>query len=146
MANDTLGDGIRKFLLAGVGAVSVAGEKAGQVMEQLAERGEVTVSKGRQLNQELTRKVSDATSATRETLLKAQIELMPAEERAAFAEAVQRVTAQVNEEQAAYEAAREERTAPAQATVVVDDAPADAADSKPADASATSGTCGCSAQ
>ncbi len=106
MADSTLTGAIRKAFLAGVGALSLAGEKVSQVVDDLAERGATAVSQGRDLNQELTRKVTDATSGARDELLRARVQLMSAQERAEFAAAVQRVTAQVDAQQAAREAAR----------------------------------------
>lgn len=106
MADSTLTGAIRKAFLAGVGVLSLAGEKVSQVVDDLAERGATAVSQGRDLNQELTRKVADATSGARDELLRARVQLMSAQERAEFAAAVQRVTAQVDAQQAAREAAR----------------------------------------
>ena len=106
MAATMLGDALGKVFLAGVGALSLVGEKGGQVMSNLVERGEQTVAAGRDLNQELTHAVGDVAADAREGMLKTRIELMTPEERAAFVEAVQRVSAQVADEQEARAAAR----------------------------------------
>ena len=104
MADSPLTDAVRKAFLAGVGALSVAGEKASRVVDELAERGAVAVSQGRDLNQELTRKVAGVTNGARDELLRARIQLMSAQERAEFVSAVQRVSAQVEAQQQAREA------------------------------------------
>lgn len=102
--NANLFDGLKKLFLAGVGAVAIAGEKTGEVVSSLAERGESVVSQGRDLNHELSRKASNATRDTRDSLLKTRIELMSDEERQDFVASVQRVSAQVSEERAAKQA------------------------------------------
>lgn len=112
MAATMLGDALRKTFLAGVGALSLVGEKGEQVVSSLVERGEQAVTAGRDLNQELTHAVSDVAADTREGLLKTRIELMTPEERASFVEAVQRVSAQVQAEQEAHDAARGHQPAP----------------------------------
>lgn len=109
MAKSVLGDALRTTFLAGVGALSFVGEKGGQLISSLAERGEQAVSAGRDLNQELVHAVSDAAADAREGLLKTRIELMTPEERTQFVEAVQRVSTQVAEEQAARAAAEGHR-------------------------------------
>ncbi len=48
-------DGVKKLLLAGVGAVALTGEKAGDVINTLVEKGELTVEQGKELNKELKR-------------------------------------------------------------------------------------------
>ncbi|MBS5451558.1 MAG: hypothetical protein KHY83_02365 [Coriobacteriia bacterium] len=106
MAASMLGDALRKTFLAGVGIVSIVGEKGGEVMSGLVERGEQAVSAGRDLNKELAHTVGDAAADARESLLKTRIELMTPEERAKFVEAVQRVATQVDEEQEARAAAK----------------------------------------
>ncbi len=50
---DGLGEGIRKILLAGIGAVAVTGEKSKEVLEELVKKGELTVEQGKALNEEL---------------------------------------------------------------------------------------------
>lgn len=107
MADIPFGDSLRKIFLAGVGAVALTGEKASAVVDQLVERGELTVAHGRDLNQELTRRASDATADVRDGLLKTRLELMTAEQRAEYLERLTRISGQVDAEQAAAAAARE---------------------------------------
>ena len=54
MANDEykLGDGLKKLLLAGVGAVAVTGEKGQELLEVLVKKGELTVEQGKELSRE----------------------------------------------------------------------------------------------
>ena len=48
-----ISDGIKKLLLAGVGAVATTADKSKEILDELVEKGELTVEQGRTLNQEL---------------------------------------------------------------------------------------------
>ncbi len=48
-----LGDSVRKLLLAGIGAVAATAEKSKDLLEDLVEKGELTVEQGKVLNEEL---------------------------------------------------------------------------------------------
>lgn len=50
---DGFGDNVKKLLLAGIGAVAVTAEKSKDVLEELVEKGELTVEQGKALNEEL---------------------------------------------------------------------------------------------
>ena len=52
-----LGDGLKKFVLMGIGAAAVTVEKSQQIVDELVKRGELTVEQGKELNQELKRNV-----------------------------------------------------------------------------------------
>ena len=53
---------LRKILAAGVGAAELGYEKLGDIIDECVKRGEVTVEKGRALNEELKHKCKDAVS------------------------------------------------------------------------------------
>ena len=57
---EQLGEGIRKLILAGVGAVAVTKEKSEAVVRELIKKGELTVEQGKALNAELKHKVEEA--------------------------------------------------------------------------------------
>ncbi len=57
--NDGLTDGIRKFLLAGIGAAATTAEKSQEILEDLVKKGELTVEQGKALNQELKHTVKE---------------------------------------------------------------------------------------
>lgn len=79
--NNFLSDGIKKFFLAGVGAVATTAEKSQEIFDNLVQKGELTVEQGKALNQELRHtmeqnkenfknagaKPSDEAEATKET-------------------------------------------------------------------------------
>ncbi|MCR4637195.1 MULTISPECIES: phasin family protein [Butyrivibrio] len=48
-------DGLKKLLLASVGAVALTAEKADELVGTLVEKGELTVEQGKELNKELKR-------------------------------------------------------------------------------------------
>lgn len=54
-----LGEELKKFVLAGIGAVAVTAEKSKEIVEELVKKGEITVAEGKVLNEELTRKMKD---------------------------------------------------------------------------------------
>lgn len=48
-----LGDGLKKLILAGIGAVAETTEKSSELIDNLAKKGEITVAQGKELNKEL---------------------------------------------------------------------------------------------
>ena len=53
---------LRKVFVAGVGAADIGYEKLGSFVDECVKRGEVTVEKGRALNEDLKHKCKDAVS------------------------------------------------------------------------------------
>lgn len=50
---EKLGSGLKKVLLAGIGAVAVTGEKSKELLDEMVKKGELTVEQGKVLNEEL---------------------------------------------------------------------------------------------
>ena len=50
---EKLGIGLKKVLLAGIGAVAVTGEKSKELLDEMVKKGELTVEQGKALNEEL---------------------------------------------------------------------------------------------
>lgn len=50
---EKFGEGVKKVLLAGVGAAAVTAEKSKEIIEEMAKKGEATVERGKVMNQEL---------------------------------------------------------------------------------------------
>ena len=48
-----LGEDVKKLLLAGVGAAATTVEKSKEILDDLVEKGELTVEQGKALNEEL---------------------------------------------------------------------------------------------
>lgn len=63
---DHLTDGIKKLLLAGVGAVATTADKSQEIFNDLVKKGELTVDQGKQLNQELKHTVKEKKAADNE--------------------------------------------------------------------------------
>ena len=72
MSGIDLGSGVRKMFLLGVGAVATTAEKGTQVINDLVEKGELTVQQGKALNEELTCKARQTASDGADALLRAQ--------------------------------------------------------------------------
>ena len=61
-----LGEGVKKFFLAGIGAVATTAEKSQEILEELVEKGELTVEQGKTLNEELKHKIKGEFAKTPE--------------------------------------------------------------------------------
>ena len=56
---DQLSEGIRKLILAGIGAVAATKEKSEVILDELVKKGELTVEQGKVLNEELKHNIKD---------------------------------------------------------------------------------------
>ncbi len=54
---DRLSDNLKKIFLAGIGAVAVTAEKSKDLLDEMVEKGELTVEQGKVLNEELKHNV-----------------------------------------------------------------------------------------
>ena len=57
---DTINEGLRKLILAGIGAVAATKEKSEVILDELVKKGELTVEQGKVLNEELKHNIKDA--------------------------------------------------------------------------------------
>ena len=71
MADLNLGDGLRKIVLAGIGALATTYEKSSAIVDELVKKGEITVEQGKALNTELKRKVSEVVDDAKATAAEA---------------------------------------------------------------------------
>ena len=55
-----LSEGVRKLILAGIGAVAATKEKSEVILDELVKKGELTVEQGKVLNEELKHNIKDA--------------------------------------------------------------------------------------
>ena len=92
-----IGDGFKNIFMAGIGALAYTGEKGKEIIDQLVEKGEITLDQGRELNEELQRKAADATSGLRESALEARMKAMTPEERDEFVKLASQIAATQNE-------------------------------------------------
>ena len=80
-----IGDGFKNIFLAGIGAMAYTGEKGKEIIDQLVEKGEITLDQGKELNKELKRKAGETSVSLRDGALEAYMKMMTPEDREAFA-------------------------------------------------------------
>ena len=95
MAGIDIMGGLNKAFLATVGAVTITAEKSQQAVEDLVKKGELTVQQGKSLNQELSRKAKEAAQETTDGALRAFLEALSDEDRAAYAAKVAQMAADI---------------------------------------------------
>ena len=95
MAGIDIMGGLNKAFLATVGAVAITAEKSQQAVEDLVKKGELTVQQGKSLNQELSRKAKEAAQETTDSALRAFLEALSDEDRAAYAAKVAQMAADI---------------------------------------------------
>lgn len=67
LLNNGLTDGIKKLLLAGIGAAATGAEKSQEILDDLVKKGELTVEQGKTLNEELKHTVKSNLGSGKET-------------------------------------------------------------------------------
>ena len=97
-------DGFKDIFLAGVGALAYGGEKANELVNNLIEKGEITVEQGKQLNTELQHKAGETFNQVRDEALSAQLKAMSPEQRAEFVSKVSELADKVSADAAAADA------------------------------------------
>ena len=106
---EQLGEGIRKLLLAGIGAAAVTKEKSEIILHELVKKGELTIEQGKVLNEELKHNIKDAirenvtVNVVTDDMLDA-VDDMDDEQLAALKERIAKAEAARNREQPAEEA------------------------------------------
>lgn len=101
MANNianNLTETFQNIFLAGVGALSIGGEKAKAVIDDLVERGQVTVDQGRKINEELKHKAEEGAGKLREESIRAYVRSLSPEERVAFAEQMAQIAREMEQD------------------------------------------------
>lgn len=61
---EKMSDGLKKVILAGIGAMAVTAEKSKDILDELVKRGELTVEQGKILNQELKHNIKERKEET----------------------------------------------------------------------------------
>ena len=103
-----IGDGFKNIFLAGIGAMAYTGEKGKEIIDQLVEKGEITLEEGKEFNEEFKRIASETTTSVRDGFLEARMSLMKPEERSAFAAKAAEIAEAMNAADAEAAAAAEE--------------------------------------
>lgn len=112
---DKFGDSVKKLLLAGIGAAATTAEKSKEILDDLVEKGELTVEQGKVLNEELKHnikktvkeKVNAVKPATAEELSDL-LDTMTPEQLAALKEEILKKETAANEQEDLEDLAEEE--------------------------------------
>lgn len=84
----SLNDDLKKLMMAGLGAASVASEKTGEAIDELAKRGEEVLAQGKDVNERLRHEIrqamkdTEAPSVGKDEVLSALDKLSPEERKA----------------------------------------------------------------
>ena len=81
---DSIESYLRKLIVASVGAAALGCEKLGKLLDECVARGEVTVEKGRVLNEELKRTCKQAAARDADEKPAVDVDAMSADEREAL--------------------------------------------------------------
>ena len=76
---------IQQIFLAGVGALALGAEKSQQVVDQLVEKGQITVEQGKAMAQDVASQAEDDFQSVRDDIIKAHMKGMTKEQRDEFA-------------------------------------------------------------
>ena len=95
----TLTEDLKKLILAGIGAAAVTAEKSKEMIDQLVEKGELTVEQGKVLNEELKHTIKEKLTPApdTETILQ-NLDTMSVEELAKLKEKIEQLQKADNEE------------------------------------------------
>ncbi len=67
---EKIGTGLKKIVLAGIGATAVTVEKSQEILKDLVDKGELTVEQGKVLNEELKHSVKDKVDGVKKNVSK----------------------------------------------------------------------------
>ena len=81
---DAISEGLRKLILAGIGAVAATKEKSEVILDELVKKGELTVEQGKVLNEELKRTCKQAAAKDADEKPAVDVDAMSADEREAL--------------------------------------------------------------
>ena len=65
---DAISEGLRKLILAGIGAVAATKEKSEVILDELVKKGELTVEQGKVLNESHRRTIAARRTAMKPTI------------------------------------------------------------------------------
>lgn len=75
----------QQIFLAGVGALAIGAEKSQQVVNQLVEKGKITVEEGKEIAQDAASQAEDDFQSVRDDIIKAHMKGMTKKQREEFA-------------------------------------------------------------
>ncbi|MCI2242843.1 phasin family protein [Adlercreutzia faecimuris] len=117
-------DGFKDVFMAGIGAMALGAEKSKELVDQLIEKGELTVDQGQAISADLIDRATQTAGKTavsvRDDLIAAHLATLSKDERDAFAAKVAEMAAAANEKDAAMNAQADEVEAVISDEVVAD--------------------------
>ena len=92
----TSNDPIRQVFLAGIGALAIGAEKSQQLVNQLVEKGKMTVDEGKSISADLTSQAEENFDKVRRDIIEAHMKTMTKEQRDDFAAQVAEMAANID--------------------------------------------------
>lgn len=97
MANQNVTDPFRDIFLAGVGALAIGAEKSKEIVNQLVQKGQITVDQGKEILGNLKDTASEKGAQVRDDIIAAQMKSMTKEEREAFVAKIADIASRADE-------------------------------------------------
>lgn len=92
----TTNDPIRQIFLAGIGALAIGAEKSQQIVDQLVQKGKVTVDEGKAMSEDLSSQAEQNFDKVRSEIIEAHMRTMTKEQRDEFAAKVADMAASID--------------------------------------------------
>ncbi len=89
-------DPFKNVFLAGIGALAIGAEKSQEILDQLIQKGQITVDQGKEIASELQSDATAKTAELRDQIIQAQMKTMSKAERDAFSAKVAEMAATVD--------------------------------------------------
>ena len=96
---DSSNNPLQQIFLAGVGALAIGAEKSQEVLNDLVEKGQITVDQGKDIAQNLSNQTKDDMAKVRDDIITAHLKTMTRDERDEFAARVAEMAANIDEDQ-----------------------------------------------
>lgn len=93
---NSITDAVRDIFLAGVGAVTVGAEKSKEIVDQLVQKGQISVEQGKELLGDLKDTTAEKAAQARDEIIAAHMKSMTPEERDAFVAKVASIASEAN--------------------------------------------------
>ena len=90
---------LQQIFLAGVGALAIGAEKSQELLNELVEKGQITVDQGKDIAQNLSSQTKDDVAKVRDDIITAHMKTMTKQERDEFAARVAEMAANIDEQQ-----------------------------------------------
>lgn len=108
----TTNDPIRQIFLAGIGALAMGAEKSQQIIDQLVQKGQITVDEGKDMSHDIAAHAEENFDKVRDDIIKSHMKTMTKEQREEFAAHVVTMASQIDaNDELASEEAKEVSTA-----------------------------------